>query len=154
MPEVFAKGLLVSGSAGRSASALTQHVFFALSLTFDGYGLHNQQLTRTPVYRLLARNLDRYANASRSPAETRPDQGLCALGRCAGSATIRHGEPSSAGFRPRCSPGRAVVRGRESGVHAGDPDVLQAGDAAGVDPHSTSALCPAQAATSVAGTPE
>lgn len=48
MPEVFAAGLLVSGSAGRSAAALAQHVFyFALSLAFDGYGLHDQQLSRT-----------------------------------------------------------------------------------------------------------
>jgi phosphoglycerate dehydrogenase-like enzyme len=48
MPEVFEKGLLVSGSAGRSAQALAQHVFyFALSLTFDAYGLHDQQQTRT-----------------------------------------------------------------------------------------------------------
>lgn len=44
LPEVFARGLLVSGSAGRSAQALAQHVmFFALSLTFDGYGLHDEQ---------------------------------------------------------------------------------------------------------------
>jgi phosphoglycerate dehydrogenase-like enzyme len=43
MPEVFDKGLLVTGSAGRSAAALAQHVFFlALSLTFDSYGLHEQ----------------------------------------------------------------------------------------------------------------
>jgi phosphoglycerate dehydrogenase-like enzyme len=48
MPEVFEKGLLVSGSAGRSAQALAQHVFyFALSLTFDAYGLHDQQRSRT-----------------------------------------------------------------------------------------------------------
>jgi phosphoglycerate dehydrogenase-like enzyme len=47
-PEVFEKGLLVSGSAGRSARALAQHVFyFALAMTFDAYGLHDQQLTRT-----------------------------------------------------------------------------------------------------------
>ncbi|MGQ4404718.1 D-2-hydroxyacid dehydrogenase [Streptomyces hayashii] len=43
MPEVFEKGLLVTGSAGRSAAALAQHVFFfALSLAFDAYGLHDQ----------------------------------------------------------------------------------------------------------------
>jgi phosphoglycerate dehydrogenase-like enzyme len=43
MPEVFEKGLIVTGSAGRSAAALAQHVFFlALSLTFDSYGLHEQ----------------------------------------------------------------------------------------------------------------
>lgn len=35
-PEVFEKGLIVTGSAGRSAPALAQHgFFFALSLTFD-----------------------------------------------------------------------------------------------------------------------
>jgi phosphoglycerate dehydrogenase-like enzyme len=35
-PEVFGKGLLVTGSAGRSAAALAQHGFyFALALTFD-----------------------------------------------------------------------------------------------------------------------
>lgn len=44
MPEVFEReGLVVTGSAGRSAAALAQHVFFfALSLTFDAYGLHEQ----------------------------------------------------------------------------------------------------------------
>jgi phosphoglycerate dehydrogenase-like enzyme len=43
MPAVFEKGLVVTGSAGRSAAALAQHVFFfALSLTFDAYGLHDQ----------------------------------------------------------------------------------------------------------------
>ncbi|KOG07566.1 D-2-hydroxyacid dehydrogenase [Streptomyces viridochromogenes] len=43
VPEVFEKGLIVTGSAGRSAAALAQHVFFfALSLTFDAYGLHDQ----------------------------------------------------------------------------------------------------------------
>lgn len=42
-PEVFERGLVVTGSAGRSAAALAQHVFFfALSLTFDGYGLRDQ----------------------------------------------------------------------------------------------------------------
>jgi phosphoglycerate dehydrogenase-like enzyme len=47
LPEVFAKGLLVSGSAGRSAEALAQHVFyFALALTFDAYGLHDRQRAR------------------------------------------------------------------------------------------------------------
>jgi phosphoglycerate dehydrogenase-like enzyme len=36
MPEVFEQGLIVTGSAGRSAAALAQHVlFFALSLSFD-----------------------------------------------------------------------------------------------------------------------
>lgn len=40
-PEVFERGLLVTGSAGRSAAALAHHVFFfALSLTFDSYGLY------------------------------------------------------------------------------------------------------------------
>ncbi|MEB5967390.1 D-2-hydroxyacid dehydrogenase [Comamonas testosteroni] len=35
-PEIFEKGLLVTGSAGRSAAALAQHAFyFALGLTFD-----------------------------------------------------------------------------------------------------------------------
>lgn len=44
MPEVFEKGLIVTGSAGRSAEALAQHVFFfALALTFDAYGLHDEQ---------------------------------------------------------------------------------------------------------------
>ncbi|MGC9542089.1 D-2-hydroxyacid dehydrogenase [Streptomyces sp. UG1] len=44
LPEVFDKGLIVTGSAGRSAAALAQHVFFfALSLTFDSYGLHDAQ---------------------------------------------------------------------------------------------------------------
>ncbi len=39
-PEVFEKGLLVTGSAGRSAPALAQHAFyFALALTYDVKGL-------------------------------------------------------------------------------------------------------------------
>jgi phosphoglycerate dehydrogenase-like enzyme len=39
-PEVFERGLLVTGSAGRSAPALAQHVFFfALALTYDTPGL-------------------------------------------------------------------------------------------------------------------
>lgn len=39
-PEVFAKGMRVSGAAGRSAAALAQHGFyFALSLTFDSKSL-------------------------------------------------------------------------------------------------------------------
>ena len=39
-PDVFAKGLIVTGAAGRSASALAQHGFyFALALTFDAPGL-------------------------------------------------------------------------------------------------------------------
>jgi phosphoglycerate dehydrogenase-like enzyme len=39
-PDVFAKGLLVTGAAGRSAAALAQHGFyFALALTFDSRGL-------------------------------------------------------------------------------------------------------------------
>ena len=40
MPEVFHKGLMVTGSAGRSAPVLAQHVFFfALALTYDAAGL-------------------------------------------------------------------------------------------------------------------
>ncbi|GAA4917289.1 D-2-hydroxyacid dehydrogenase [Nesterenkonia rhizosphaerae] len=43
-PEVFEKGLLVTGSAGRSAAALAQHAFyFALALTFDAPGLIDKQ---------------------------------------------------------------------------------------------------------------
>ncbi len=43
-PEVFEKGLLVSGSAGRSAAALAQHGFyFALALTFDARNLFKSQ---------------------------------------------------------------------------------------------------------------
>lgn len=39
-PEIFARGLLVTGAAGRSAPALAQHVlFFALALTYDAPGL-------------------------------------------------------------------------------------------------------------------
>jgi len=48
MPEVFERGLLVTGSAGRSADALAQHAFFfALSLTFDSYGLHDEHMKRS-----------------------------------------------------------------------------------------------------------
>ncbi|MEQ0558235.1 D-2-hydroxyacid dehydrogenase [Amycolatopsis sp. NEAU-NG30] len=43
-PEVFERGLLVTGSAGRSAPALAQHAFyFALALTFDARGLLEMQ---------------------------------------------------------------------------------------------------------------
>ena len=43
-PEVFDKGLLVTGSAGRSAAALAQHAFyFALALTFDAKRLFECQ---------------------------------------------------------------------------------------------------------------
>ncbi|GAA1445863.1 D-2-hydroxyacid dehydrogenase [Nocardiopsis tropica] len=43
-PEVFEKGLLVTGSAGRSAPALAQHgFFFALALTFDAKRLLEKQ---------------------------------------------------------------------------------------------------------------
>lgn len=43
-PEVFDKGLLVSGSAGRSAAALAQHGFyFALALTFGARALFKAQ---------------------------------------------------------------------------------------------------------------
>ncbi|MFI2557106.1 D-2-hydroxyacid dehydrogenase [Nocardia farcinica] len=43
-PEVFERGLLVTGSAGRSAPALAQHAFyFALALTFDARGLFRAQ---------------------------------------------------------------------------------------------------------------
>ncbi|PRX96555.1 D-2-hydroxyacid dehydrogenase [Allonocardiopsis opalescens] len=43
-PEVFEKGLIVTGSAGRSAPALAQHgFFFALALTFDARRLLEKQ---------------------------------------------------------------------------------------------------------------
>ncbi|ANK95481.1 MULTISPECIES: D-2-hydroxyacid dehydrogenase [Rhizobium] len=43
-PEVFQKGLLVTGSAGRSAAALAQHAFyFALALTYDARQLMEKQ---------------------------------------------------------------------------------------------------------------
>lgn len=43
-PEVFEKGLIVTGSAGRSASALAQHAFFfALGLAFDARALADKQ---------------------------------------------------------------------------------------------------------------
>ncbi len=43
-PEVFERGLIVTGSAGRSAPALAQHGFyFALALTFDARGLFEMQ---------------------------------------------------------------------------------------------------------------
>lgn len=47
-PEVFEKGLLVTGSAGRSAPALAQHAFyFALSLTFDSKSLLEKQASHS-----------------------------------------------------------------------------------------------------------
>lgn len=43
-PEVFERGLVVTGSAGRSAPALAQHAFyFALSLTYDAKRLFEMQ---------------------------------------------------------------------------------------------------------------
>jgi phosphoglycerate dehydrogenase-like enzyme len=43
-PEVFEKGLIVTGSAGRSAPALAQHAFyFALALTFEARTLFENQ---------------------------------------------------------------------------------------------------------------
>lgn len=43
-PEVFSKGIKVTGAAGRSAAALAQHGFyFALALTFDGRALFANQ---------------------------------------------------------------------------------------------------------------
>jgi phosphoglycerate dehydrogenase-like enzyme len=43
-PDVFAKGLIVTGSAGRSAPALAQHGFyFALALTFEARTLFEHQ---------------------------------------------------------------------------------------------------------------
>lgn len=43
-PEVFEKGLIVTGSAGRSAAALAQHAFyFALALTYDAKQLIAKQ---------------------------------------------------------------------------------------------------------------
>lgn len=43
-PEVFERDLVVTGSAGRSAPALAQHVFFfALALTYDAPGLIEMQ---------------------------------------------------------------------------------------------------------------
>jgi phosphoglycerate dehydrogenase-like enzyme len=54
-PEVFEKGLIITGSAGRSAPALAQHAFyFALALTFDAKRLFELQAshvwTRIPGY--------------------------------------------------------------------------------------------------------
>lgn len=47
-PEVFEKGLLVTGSAGRSAEALAQHAFYlSLALTFDARRLFQMQDART-----------------------------------------------------------------------------------------------------------
>jgi phosphoglycerate dehydrogenase-like enzyme len=52
-PEIFERGLIVTGSAGRAAPALAQHaLFFALALTYDSPGLLNMQ--RRHVWRGLA----------------------------------------------------------------------------------------------------
>lgn len=46
-PDVFEKGLIVTGSAGRSAPALAQHGFyFALALTFEAQRLFEHQANR------------------------------------------------------------------------------------------------------------
>lgn len=53
--EVFERGLIVSGSAGRSAPALAEHaVFFMLALNYDAPGLLRAQMRRrwgAPAYR-------------------------------------------------------------------------------------------------------
>lgn len=46
-PKVFERGLIVTGSAGRAAPALAQHVFFfALGLTYDTPGLEEMKRRR------------------------------------------------------------------------------------------------------------
>jgi phosphoglycerate dehydrogenase-like enzyme len=48
IPEVFEKGLIVTGAAGRSGPALAQHAFFfALSLTYDSPRLWKMQRSGT-----------------------------------------------------------------------------------------------------------
>ncbi|TBL79890.1 D-2-hydroxyacid dehydrogenase [Paenibacillus thalictri] len=43
-PEVFERGLQVTGSAGRSGPVLAEHIFFlTLSLIYDAHGLHDAQ---------------------------------------------------------------------------------------------------------------
>lgn len=43
-PEVFAKGIMVTGSAGRTAPTLAEHaLMFMLALTYDIYSLHDLQ---------------------------------------------------------------------------------------------------------------
>jgi len=43
-PEVFARGIRLSGSAGRSAPSLAEHAFFfLLALTYDAWRLHDAQ---------------------------------------------------------------------------------------------------------------
>ena len=43
-PQVFEKGLIVTGSAGRSGPVLAEHTFFlTLSLIYDSHGLHDAQ---------------------------------------------------------------------------------------------------------------
>lgn len=43
-PEVFERGIMVTGSAGRSAPTLAEHaILFMLSLTYDLYALHDCQ---------------------------------------------------------------------------------------------------------------
>ena len=43
-PEVFSRGIIVTGAAGRSAPSLAEHAFFfMLALTYDAYGLKSAQ---------------------------------------------------------------------------------------------------------------
>jgi len=43
-PEVFERGLLLTGSAGRSGPVLAEHIFFlTLSLIYNSHGLHDAQ---------------------------------------------------------------------------------------------------------------
>ena len=59
-PEVFERGLIVTGSAGRSGPALAQHAFyFALALCYDASGLLEMQRAR--VWRGLPGYEDRLA---------------------------------------------------------------------------------------------
>lgn len=56
-PEVFRRGILLSGAAGRSAPSLAEHAFFfLLALTYDAWRLHDAQKAHewTPMARQYA----------------------------------------------------------------------------------------------------
>lgn len=97
--DVFEKGLIVTGSAGRSAPALAQHAFyFALALTFEAKRLLANQAAH------VWRGIPEYADKVGLPGKTLGIVGLgktgvemAALGRAFGMRVLVHtrGTPAS-----------------------------------------------------------
>ena len=89
-PDVFEKGLIVTGSAGRSAEALAQHGFyFALALTFEAKALLRDQAAH------VWRGIPDYAQKLGLPGKTlgivgfgHTGKAMAALGRAFGMKVI------------------------------------------------------------------